>query len=169
MFIMCTGHTDGEDSALDRKVRIFYMQLKYLTHWHILSICAARDKEAGQPWDIYFFSWRAGKQKRFLGYKTLIHFKISPLDDQNQLPAVNHRETTGIYWGSLVVLLPLVKTICVQKAPHWSRSIPSSPCVIVYLALLVSICMSFICHRYQKWIPDHYKYYRMYRVLIYLK
>lgn len=32
MFIVCTGHTDGEDSALDRKVRILYMQLKYLTH-----------------------------------------------------------------------------------------------------------------------------------------
>lgn len=32
MFIMCTGHTDGEDSALDRKVRILDMQLKYLTH-----------------------------------------------------------------------------------------------------------------------------------------
>lgn len=97
MFIVCTGHTDGEDSALDRKVRILYMQLKYLTHWHILSICAARDKEAGQPWVIFFFSWRAGKQKRFLGYKTLIHSKMSLLDDQNQLPAVNYRETTLEY------------------------------------------------------------------------
>lgn len=161
MFIMCTSHTDGEDSALDRKVRILYMQLKYLTHWHILSICGARDKEAGQPWVIIFFSWRAGKQKRFLGYKWLFDSKLSPLDDQNQLPAVNHRETTGIYWGSLLVSLPLVKIICVQAANYWSCSVPSMWNCLLGLASVFLICMSFICHRYQKWISDHYKYYRM--------
>lgn len=32
MFVRRTVHTDREGSALDRKVRIFYMELKYLTH-----------------------------------------------------------------------------------------------------------------------------------------
>lgn len=32
MFVRRTVHADRESSALDRKVRIFYMELKYLMH-----------------------------------------------------------------------------------------------------------------------------------------
>lgn len=48
MFVRCAVHADTEGSALDRKVGIFYMELKYWTHWHIPSIGAercTRDKE----------------------------------------------------------------------------------------------------------------------------
>lgn len=74
MFVRRTVHADTEGSALDRKVRIFYMELKYLTHWHIPSICAercTRDKEV-----IIYFSFFLG----IMGYKAFVYTEIMPVE-----------------------------------------------------------------------------------------
>lgn len=57
-FVRHRVHTDREGSVLDQKVRIFNMELKYLTHWHIPSICAerfTRDKEEMSYFILFLF------------------------------------------------------------------------------------------------------------------